>query len=55
MPDISMCANKECPSRASCYRHQASGTRPSDYQSMMDFKPEPGEDKCESFWDKAER
>lgn len=28
MPDISMCPSTTCPMRTSCYRNEASGTRP---------------------------
>jgi hypothetical protein len=36
MPDISMCQNKECPSKEDCYRFTA---KPSEWQawSIFDF------------------
>ena len=37
MPDISMCANKECELSKTCYRHTA---KPSGYQAYAGFKPE---------------
>ncbi len=44
MPDISMCVNKECKSRSTCYRYI---TTASEYwQWYADFKPAEGEDKC---------
>ena len=48
MPDISMCANEECPLKEKCYRYTS---EPDKYlQSYGDFKPdENGE--CEYFWD----
>jgi hypothetical protein len=51
MPDISMCADDECPSRAECYRHKASGTVPSEYQqAFTDFQRQPDRDQCPFFW-----
>jgi len=50
MPDISMCADTACPSRARCHRNKASGTRPNDRrQSYMDFQREPDADRCANF------
>jgi hypothetical protein len=37
MPDITMCANTDCQKRFQCYRHPASGTLGSDYQSYAEF------------------
>ena len=46
MPDISKCANKECPMKHDCYRFTAPS---SDYQSYSSFKhDENGE--CKHFW-----
>jgi hypothetical protein len=45
MPDITMCKNKLCPSKNTCYRF----TAPPDtlWQSYADFKPlNPWEDTC---------
>ena len=52
MPDISMCPSWQCPSRHSCRRNEASGTRPNDWrQSWMNFDEQRGlADRCESFW-----
>jgi hypothetical protein len=50
-PDISMCADDECPSRAECYRHKASGTKPCEYrQAFADFERQPDRDQCPFFW-----
>ena len=54
MPDISMCANKECPLKEQCYRWTA---KASDWQSYADFKFEvlpDGKIECDSFWDNSE-
>ena len=51
MPDISMCMNKSCPSKDTCYRFTAS---PNVWrQSYMDFKVAEGLDKCKSYWQDA--
>lgn len=51
MPDISMCADDDCPSRAECYRHKASGTVPSEpWQTFMDWKRKPDDARCAAFW-----
>lgn len=47
MPDITMCRNKECISRESCYRFKA---HPSDHQNFGAFPLRPGEVKCSYFW-----
>jgi len=50
-PDISMCADDECPSRAECYRHKASGTVPHvPWQAFTDFQRQPDRDQCPFFW-----
>lgn len=48
MPDISMCANQNCPKRNECYRYTA--TPNPLRQSYGDFLPKPGDDQCEYFW-----
>jgi hypothetical protein len=49
-PDISMCADDECPSRAECYRHRASGTKPNlPWQTFMDWKRKPNDERCAEF------
>jgi hypothetical protein len=51
MPDISMCADNECPSRFTCYRHKDSGTKPSKYQqAYAAFNHDPKTSECESYW-----
>ncbi len=37
MPDITMCANSKCDKKTKCYRHEASGTEPSEWQSYTIF------------------
>jgi hypothetical protein len=50
-PDISMCADDECPARVKCCRHKASGTVPSEYQqAFTDFQREPEDERCGDFW-----
>jgi hypothetical protein len=52
MPDISMCPSETCPIRVSCYRNEASGTKPSEWrQAYMAFgsRGEP----CDSYVDVA--
>ena len=45
MPDITMCTNKDCQLRFSCYRYRAV---PSEYwQPKARFQPRIGE--CEAF------
>lgn len=47
MPDIAMCPNDECPSKATCYRNEASGTKPSPLrQSWMLFEYDPDMGMC---------
>ena len=48
MPDITMCQNKECPLKDTCYRHEA---KPNEMQPFfVDMKPdENGE--CEYYWE----
>ena len=47
MPDISMCLNKSCPARKSCFRYIA---KPNDFkQSYSHFEQVDGE--CAHFWD----
>lgn len=56
MPDISMCGDDECPARSKCYRHKASGTRPSEpWQTYMDFQRPPEDERCREFWPARER
>lgn len=47
MPDISMCASNECPSRDTCYRATAT---PSEHQSWADFEAtRNGRERCDSY------
>lgn len=49
MPDISMCANRECPLRETCYRYVA---KPNEYrQSYAKFEP-TNETSCEHYTSK---
>lgn len=44
-PDISMCENKKCPQKETCYRYKA---KPDPYmQSFCKFKYRNG---CEYYW-----
>lgn len=48
MPDISMCGNKNCPSRKSCYRFTA---KPNPYKQTYAFlEVKEGEKQCDSYW-----
>jgi len=47
VPDISMCADKYCPSRETCYRFKAT---PSAYQTYGAFPRKPEDVKCECHW-----
>lgn len=50
MPDISMCPSITCHLRKSCYRNEASGTRPGLMQSYF-VTMEPDKDgKCDRHW-----
>lgn len=48
MPDISMCANKDCPLKENCYRFTA---KPSEYQSYAEFQIDDESGECSGFWD----
>lgn len=54
MPDISMCAHRNCPLRHNCYRHADSGTKPNPYrQSYAVYTPtidEDGKVGCDDYW-----
>lgn len=49
MPDISMCPDKECSKRSSCYRYLA---KPDSYQTW--FSAENNEN-CGYYWDAKTR
>lgn len=47
MPDISMCANSNCPSSELCYRFTAT---PNPFrQSYGLFTVQPGQSRCDNF------
>jgi hypothetical protein len=47
MPDISMCADDDCPSRLKCYRYVA---LPSDIrQDYADFERQPNQQRCNYY------
>lgn len=45
MPDISMCLDRQCPSRGQCHRYVC---RPGDYQWYAEFARGSAE-RCASF------
>ena len=48
MPDISMCADRKCPSRGECHRYCA---EPSQFlQSYGMFKRPEDQERCKYFW-----
>jgi hypothetical protein len=48
MPDISKCANENCPMKHSCYRYTA---QPSEYwQSYGSFEYSFVTDSCKYYW-----
>jgi len=51
MPDIAMC-NQPCPVRFDCYRSEASGTKPNNYQSYEAYTPPPKDEpeQCGGYW-----
>lgn len=50
-PDISMCADKRCPSRTICYRFTA---KPEPrYQCYGAFGRKPDAIRCKDFWNNA--
>jgi hypothetical protein len=50
MPDISMCAVKDCPKSRECYRHRESGTKPNEYRQSYFMRPDDYKGPCEHFW-----
>lgn len=47
MPDISMCANKECPLKKTCYRYNAT---PSEFrQSYAKFEYDKDTNSCDYY------
>jgi hypothetical protein len=60
MPDITMCANDDCPVRHLCHRHQASGTWPTEHRQSYAVFVGPrlidGQSvECPDFWPKMLR
>jgi len=53
MPDISMCLSENCPKSSQCYRHEASGTKPSMMQGYTSFKPD-AVGNCAYYWSNVE-
>ena len=47
MADISMCTNKDCPSKEDCWRFQAPSSNWQSYIGPI-FNPDTG--KCDSFY-----
>ena len=48
MPDITMCCDRNCPKRDSCYRYRAEPTP--RRQSYFSDTPREGE-SCEWYWE----
>lgn len=50
MPDITMCKNKLCPKRQSCYRYRATPDRLQSYSSFVPVMDEvSGTWECDYF------
>lgn len=50
MPDITMCANHVCPTKDTCYRHEATADSVQSYAHFT-FK---GDGSCEHYLDMGE-
>lgn len=50
MADISMCADALCPSAPKCKRSALSGTIPSYWQAMHDYRRPQGLTECDDIW-----
>lgn len=48
MPDISMCADEDCPSKLKCYRFMA---RPDQYRQSYAAFQHDKTGKCKMFWE----
>jgi hypothetical protein len=48
MPDISMCESDTCPKSKTCYRHEDSGTKPSEFRQSYFIGNDP--DNCKYYW-----
>jgi hypothetical protein len=46
MPDLTMCENKDCPLKETCYRYIA---HPDIIQSYGEFHPDSGSNTCEHY------
>ena len=56
MPDITMCAAEGCLLSRHCYRHQDSGTVPSDFrQAYSAFRAHTEFHHCASYWPVREK
>ena len=56
MPDITMCNSDVCPMRTTCYRNEASGTKPCEWrQSYFMAPPLKDDGTCGHFWDREAR
>lgn len=51
MPNISMCANTNCPKRYTCYRYMVKSNP--YWQSYSNFKLDE-QGKCDAYWDTKE-
>ena len=51
MPDITMCGieKHKCARTTECHRHPDSGTKPDQYQTWANFRPESVLE-CDAFW-----
>lgn len=49
MPDISMCLSPTCPLRGNCYRHEESGTKPSEFRQAY-MTPAVQGARCRYYW-----
>lgn len=51
MPDISMCADDQCPSRGTCRRSPDGGAQPTPgWQTWTAFARSPGSSHCPSYY-----
>lgn len=50
MPDITMCQSETCNVRATCYRNEASGTKPTEYRQSWFMEPPGEDDTCPYYW-----
>lgn len=52
MPDIMMCAAKNCSMSSQCYRHADSGTEPCEHRQCYWLRDDnsPSGPDCRNFW-----